>query len=151
MLKRASLISSRVTLFMSSLLSSSKQCEYLMTVNTGPTRGPNNVKLVTFVEAIGGDNINTSNLIKSWGDMGKGYTYFLPNTSDRFRFRGRCMPANFCNIGIKGKKTEFKPHWYIENITVATTGEGGINRFRTFTFRVQNEFASLPIDDGECP
>ncbi|KAL5730583.1 hypothetical protein ACHQM5_003386 [Ranunculus cassubicifolius] len=127
-----------------------KQCEYLMTVNTGPTRGPN-FKLAASVEAYGGDNIKTTNLIKRWGIMGKGYTYFLPNTSDRFRHRGRCMPANFCNIGIYGgEKGELKPHWHINNITVATTGEGGINRFRTFTF-LNYEITRLPIDDGECP
>ncbi|KAL5725991.1 hypothetical protein ACHQM5_009066 [Ranunculus cassubicifolius] len=129
-----------------------KQCDYLMVVNTGPTRGPT-YKLSAVIEAIGGDNINTTDIVKKWGDMGRKYTYFLPNSSDRFKYRGGCMPANFCYVGIRGKKGELKPHWYLNNITVATTGEGGIKRFAFFRFNSDNEIAfTYPgISDGECP
>lgn len=119
-------------------------------MNTGPTRGPT-YKLSAIIEAVGGDNINTTNLVKNWGAMGKGYTYFFPNSSDRFKYRGRCMQYSFCNIGIQGKKGELKPHWYINNITVATTSEGD-NRLKVF-IRAGDEFAHIypRIDDGECP
>ncbi|KAF5200900.1 hypothetical protein FRX31_009511 [Thalictrum thalictroides] len=128
-----------------------KQCEYVMVVNTGPTRGPT-YKLSAIIEAIGGSNINTTDIVKKWGAMGKGYTYFLPYSQDRFVYNAPCLPANFCNIGITGKKGELKPHWYINNITVATTGEG-INRLKTFRFLSGNEieYTYPRIDDGECP
>ncbi|OVA12500.1 hypothetical protein BVC80_9011g2 [Macleaya cordata] len=128
-----------------------KQCEYEMIVNTGPTRGPT-YKLGVILEAIGGKNINTSNVVKNWGDMGRKYTYFLPNSSDRFRTSLPCMEANFCWIGIKGKKGELNPHWYINNVTVSTKGDG-INRFKTFRFITNNEvdFIYPYVSDGECP
>lgn len=109
-----------------------------MTVNTGPTGGPTH-KLSAIIEAIGGANVNTTNIVKNWGDMGKRYTYFLPNSSDRFKFKERCMPANFCNIAIGGKKGELNPPWYIKNITIATTGEG-IDRFKTFRIFANHEY-----------
>ncbi|MCL7030790.1 hypothetical protein MKW94_011148 [Papaver nudicaule] len=129
-----------------------KQCEYEMIVNTGVTKGPS-YKLGVVLEAIGGANINTSNVVKNWGAMGRGHTYFLPNSSDRFRAKLPCMVANFCWIGIKGKKGELNPHWYINNVTVSTKGDGGINRLKTFSFGSGNEVDIIYpyASDGECP
>lgn len=103
------------------------------------------------LEAVGGDNINTTNLVKRWGAMGKGHTYFLPNSSDRFKYSGPCMPNRFCYIGIRGKKGKISPPWYINKITVLATGEG-IRRERTF-FRFGEEvpYTYPGISDGECP
>ncbi|KAI3996380.1 hypothetical protein MKX01_026848 [Papaver californicum] len=129
-----------------------KQCDYEMIVNTGITRGPSDYKLGVIIEPIGGEgNINTTNLIKNWGAMGRGYTYFLPNSSDRFRTKLPCMLDNFCWIGIKGKKGELKPHWYINNITVSTKGAGGINRLKTFRFLEEIETVYPDASHGECP
>ncbi|KAK9105483.1 hypothetical protein Scep_022327 [Stephania cephalantha] len=127
-------------------------CDYEMVVSTGPSRGPS-TKLKVILEAIGGDDINTTNVVKNWGAMGPKHTYFLPNSNDIFRTRTRCLEQNFCVVLIQGKKGELKPHWYINNITVATKGPGGIDRFKTFRFLFENEFSSLypPISDGECP
>ncbi|MCL7047870.1 hypothetical protein MKW94_020075 [Papaver nudicaule] len=118
-----------------------KQCEYEMIVNTGVTRGPS-YKLDVELEAIGGANINTSNVVKNWGAMGRGYTYFLPNSSDKFRTKLPCMVANFCWIGIKGKKGELN-----------TKGDGGISRMKTFRFGSGNEVDIIYpyVSDGECP
>ncbi|KAI3916675.1 hypothetical protein MKW92_006863 [Papaver armeniacum] len=128
------------------------QCDYEMIVNTGITRGPSNYKLGVIIEAIGGEGtINTTNLIKNWGAMGRGYTYFLPNSSDRFRTKLPCMPNNFCWIAIKGKKGELNPHWYINNITVSTKGPGVINRMKTFRFLEEIETVYPDASHGECP
>ncbi|KAK9096742.1 hypothetical protein Sjap_022239 [Stephania japonica] len=127
-------------------------CDYEMVVSTGPSRGPS-TKLKVILEAIGGHDINTTNVVKNWGAMGPKHTYFLPNSNDIFRTRTRCLEQNFCAVVIQGKKGELKPHWYINNITVATKGPGGIDRFKTFRFISDNEFTSLwpSISDGECP
>ncbi|KAF6170464.1 hypothetical protein GIB67_036238 [Kingdonia uniflora] len=128
-----------------------KECDYEMVVSTGATRGPSH-KLFMLFEMIGGGNINTTDVVKNWGAMGRKYTYFLPNSVDRFKTRRECVARNFCAIGLKGKKGELKPHWYINNITVTTTGDR-INRFREFSFRENNEvpFINPIITDGECP
>ncbi|RZC58363.1 hypothetical protein C5167_005662 [Papaver somniferum] len=129
-----------------------QQCDYEMIVNTGITRGPSNSKLRVIVEAIGGEGtINTTNLIRKWGAMGQGYTYFLPYSSDRFRTRLPCMKDNFCWIGIRGKKGELNPHWYIENITVSTKGPGVINRMKTFQFLEEIDTVYPDASHGECP
>ncbi|OVA12501.1 hypothetical protein BVC80_9011g3 [Macleaya cordata] len=126
-----------------------KQCEYEMIVSTGPTRGPT-YKLGLVLEAVGGKNINTTNMVKHWGDMGLKHTYFLPNSTDRFRTRLPCMVANFCWIGIKGKKGELNPHWFINSVTVSTKGDG-INRFKTFLTNTDVDFIYPYVSDGECP
>ncbi|KAI3974997.1 hypothetical protein MKX01_005108 [Papaver californicum] len=129
-----------------------KQCDYEMIVNTGITRGPSNMKLAVIIEPIGGEgNINTTNLIKNWGAMGRGHTYFLPNSSDVFRTRLPCMVHNFCWIGIKGKKGELNPHWYIDTITVSTKGPDVINRMKTFQFLEEIETVYPYASHGECP
>ncbi|KAF6170460.1 hypothetical protein GIB67_036234 [Kingdonia uniflora] len=127
-----------------------KECEYEMVVSTGPTRGPSH-KLRVILEAVGGENINTTNLIKDWGAMGRKYTYFLPNTEDRFKTREACLPYSFCNVYIIGKKGELNPHWYINSITVTTKGDG-INRLKTFSMLDGHEIAytNPPISKGEC-
>ncbi|KAK9091079.1 hypothetical protein Sjap_024256 [Stephania japonica] len=127
-------------------------CTYEMVISTGPSRGPL-TKLKVILEAVGGDSINTTNVVKNWGAMGPNHTYFLPNSNDIFRSRLPCLKYSFCVVLIQGQKGELKPHWYINNITVATKGPGIINRFKTFPFFVQNEFSTLypPIGDGECP
>ncbi|MCL7042453.1 hypothetical protein MKW94_010594 [Papaver nudicaule] len=128
------------------------QCKYEMIVNTGITKGPSNIKLGVIIEPIGGEgNINTTNLIKNWGAMGRGYTYFLPNSSDRFRTKLPCMVDNFCWIGIKGKKGELNPHWHINNITVSTKGSGGIDSLKTFPFLEEIETVYPYASQGECP
>ncbi|MCL7042432.1 hypothetical protein MKW94_000500 [Papaver nudicaule] len=126
-----------------------KQCDYEMIVNTGKTRGPSNMKHGVIIEAIGGEGtVRTTNLVKNWGAMGQGYTYFLPNSSDRFRAKLPCMLNNFCWIAIKGKKGELNPHWYIDTITVSTKGAGGIDRMKTL-----EEISTVYPDanHGECP
>ncbi|KAL5725990.1 hypothetical protein ACHQM5_009065 [Ranunculus cassubicifolius] len=132
-----------------------KQCEYVTTIHTGPTRGPT-YKLGALIEMRGdrsrGQVINTTNLVKRWGDMGKGYTYFLPNTRDRFRTTAPCTNRTVCFFILRGKKGELRPHWYIHNITV-TTKVGEIVRDRVFSFDEYNEVATLypSLADGECP
>ncbi|KAK9105489.1 hypothetical protein Scep_022333 [Stephania cephalantha] len=128
-----------------------KLCEYEMVVSTGPSKGPS-TKLRVILEAIFGENINTTDVIKRWGAMGPRHTYFLPNSNDKFRVNLPCVRQNFCAVLIGGKKGELKPHWYINNITVSTKGEG-IDRFKTFRFSSEHEFESVYpyIDDGECP
>ncbi|KAI3976808.1 hypothetical protein MKX01_008666 [Papaver californicum] len=133
-----------------------QQCDYEMIVHTGITRGPSNLKLGVVIEQIGGGAINTTNLIRKWGAMGQGYTYFLPYSSDKFRTKLPCMEENFCWIGIKGKKGELNPHWYIDNLTVSTKGPGVINRMKTFrmkTFRFLEEIDIVYpyASHGECP
>ncbi|KAK9105482.1 hypothetical protein Scep_022326 [Stephania cephalantha] len=127
-------------------------CTYEMVISTGASRGPS-TKLKVILEAVGGDNINTTNVVKNWGAMGSNYTYFSPNSNDIFRTRLPCLKWSFCNVLIQGEKGELKPHWYINNITVATKGHGINDRFKTFRFLFENEFSSLypPISDGECP
>ncbi|KAI3916672.1 hypothetical protein MKW92_006860 [Papaver armeniacum] len=111
-----------------------QQCDYEMIVNTGITRGPSDSKLGVIVEAIGGEGtINTTNLIR------------------KFRTRLPCMKDNFCWIGIKGKKGELNPHWYIENITVSTKGPGVINRMKTFRFLEEIDTVYPYASHGECP
>ncbi|KAF9590919.1 hypothetical protein IFM89_000464 [Coptis chinensis] len=129
-----------------------QQCDYAMVIHTGPTRGPT-YKLRVLIEAKGGGNINTTNLVKNWGDMGRKYTYFLPNTKDRFKYQGPCMKGNFCNIILGGgSKKELNPHWYVHNISITTKGEG-IDRVRTFIIFSGNEIDYLnpPLNDGDCP
>ncbi|KAI3860648.1 hypothetical protein MKX03_009353 [Papaver bracteatum] len=117
-----------------------QQCDYEMIVNTGITRGPSNLKLGVIVEVIGGEGtINTTNLIRKWGSMGQGFKTRLP-----------CMKDNFCWIGIKGKKGELNPHWYIENITVSTKGPGVINRMKTFRFLEEIDTVYPYASHGEC-
>ncbi|KAK9091082.1 hypothetical protein Sjap_024259 [Stephania japonica] len=128
-----------------------KLCDYEMVVSTGPSRGPS-TKLRVILDAIFGENINTTDVIKRWGAMGPRHTYFLPNSYDKFGVRLPCVEQNFCAILIGGKKGELKPHWYINNITVSTKGDG-IDRFKTFRFLSEHEIESLYpfIGDGECP
>ncbi|KAL5725986.1 hypothetical protein ACHQM5_009061 [Ranunculus cassubicifolius] len=135
-----------------------KQCDYVTTIRTGPTRGPT-YKLGALIEMRGdedtgrqGQLIKTTNLVKNWGDMGKGYTYFLPNTRDRFRTTAPCTNRTVCFFILYGKKGELRPHWYIHNITV-TTKVGEIVRDRVFTLNGDNEVTSLypMLGDGECP
>ncbi|KAI3844923.1 hypothetical protein MKX03_019298 [Papaver bracteatum] len=129
-----------------------QQCDYEMIVNTGITRRPSDYKLRVILSPIGGGpNLNTTNLIKNWGAMGRGYTYFLPNSSDKFRTKSPCMADNFCWIGIKGKKGELNPHWYIETITVSTKGPGVINRMKTFQFLEEIVTVYPDASHGECP
>lgn len=131
------------------------ECDYVMVIHTGPTRGPT-YKLGALIEARGdvsrGQLINTTDLVKNWGDMGAGYRYFLPNTKDRFRTKAPCTNLTICAFFIYGKKGELKPHWYIHNITV-TTKVAGIDRDRVFSLNGDNEVASLYpyLMDGECP
>ncbi|KAF5186033.1 hypothetical protein FRX31_024382 [Thalictrum thalictroides] len=127
------------------------QCEYVIMIHTGSTKGPT-VKLKPLIEAVGGGNINTTNLVKNWGDMGKGHTYFLPNSSDRFKYNGPCFNGRFCYFQLRGKKGELNPHWYVHNITVTTKGEG-IDRVRVFfSGGVEIDYLySPPLNDGECP
>ncbi|KAI3976807.1 hypothetical protein MKX01_008665 [Papaver californicum] len=94
---------------------------------------------------------STSIKAQNWGAMGRGYTYFLPNSSDRFRTKLPCMENNFCWIGIKGKKGELNPHRYIKNITVSTKDDGGIDRMKTFQFLEEIETVYPDASHGECP
>ncbi|KAK9105492.1 hypothetical protein Scep_022336 [Stephania cephalantha] len=129
-----------------------KYCEHEIVVGTGPSRGPT-TKLKMLIEAIGGRNINTTNLIKNWGAMGPKHTYFLPNSLDKFRATLPCLPANFCYVQIGGKKGELVPHWFLNNITVETKGDG-IYRIKSFNyFGDDGDVKSIYpyVDDGECP